>query len=507
MIDFSAIENIIFVALCAAGILFSTVVICVAIKRAKCAVCKFDIIARIVCSLLFAVSAVAFVISVLCDLTGSVRVSILPVPTLIWGEWSYVMPLPDLITAFASTLGARLILALLLTSLIALIVDCVCVGKPASKTAAAATAPLSSAERERLEQINKIKALGNVAVKTSRNAANKNAQSGGDTSVSDKADKKRDKKRNKKADKKAVGKNTALAVSANAEEPLRDYLTASSGNPEFDTFDTLPESQPVTPPSETAEAERAQESVGQESADINAKDASYNGASEFDEGAEQATAYQNTEHDGADNVSAEDDQIMDTADSPYYAEKDSAQADAQLSAAIGEFDKYADSDSETEADELHTDSVIDDVPHAAIIDDTDNSVANESMELDDKALEEYDVEPNRDIYIPKMRTVQKSAAKPVAKKKPSAPKSAAKSGAKSTGGGKKKPASKAATTQNKQSGAAAKSQSRTTQLPLTRRYAIIDRTNAVNMFSRYLKEREEDEKNKIISSINNIEIK
>lgn len=504
MIDFSAIENTIFVTLCAAGILFSAAVICVAIKRAKCAVCKFDIVARIVCSLLFAVSIAAFVISILCDLTGSVRINILPVPTLVFGEWSYAMPLPDLVSAFATTLGARLILALLLTSLIALVADCVCVGKPKHKNTAASAAQLSGTERERLEQINKIKALGNVAVKTSRNAANKNAQSGGDASISDKVDKKRDKKHNKKADKKSRGKSTALTVSTDAEEPLRDYLTASSGNPEFDTFDALPETRSVTPPSETAEDKREDSNLNanRESADNNAKDLSYNGT-RLDECAEQATAYQNTKNDDAAIVDAKDENVLDATDSPYYDAKDSEQADAQLSAAIGEFDEHADSYSETQADGLEHGTVIDDEQHAAIIDNVDNNVADESIDLDDTALEEYDVEPNRNIYIPKMRTVQKSATKPVAKKKPST----AKSGAKSTGGGKKKPASKPATTQTKQSGTAAKSQSKITQLPLTRRYAIIDRTNAVNMFSRYLKEREEDEKNKIISSINNIEIK
>lgn len=507
MIDFSAIENIIFVTLCAAGILFSAAVICVAIKRAKCAVCKFDIAARIVCSLLFAVSIAAFVISILCDLTGSVRISILPVPTLVFGEWSYAMPLPDLVTAFSTTLGAQLILALLLTSLIALIVDCVCVGKPKHKKTAASAAPLSGEERERLEQINKIKALGNVAVKTSRNAANKNSQNSDDTSKAEKPDKKRDKKRNKKADKKAVGKSTGLAVSTDTAEPLRDYLTASSGSPEFDTFDALPETRSVTPSSETAEDKREDVNLNanRESVDNNAKDLSYNGT-RLDEGAEQAPAYQNTKNDDSAIVDAKDENTIDSADS-YQDTKESAQADAQLSAAIGEFDKFANTDVETEASKSETDNVNDAVPNAVIIDNVDDYAADESIDLDDKALEEYDVEPNRDIYIPKMRTVQKSAAKPVAKKKPSTAKSGVKSGAKSTGGGKKKSASKPATTQNKQSGTAAKSQSKTTQLPLTRRYAIIDRTNAVNMFSRYLKEREEDEKNKIISSINNIEIK
>ncbi|MDE7464021.1 MAG: hypothetical protein K2M48_03235 [Clostridiales bacterium] len=45
------------------------------------------------------------------------------------------------------------------------------------------------------------------------------------------------------------------------------------------------------------------------------------------------------------------------------------------------------------------------------------------------------------------------------------------------------------------------------KLPVTKRYVILDRTNAVNIFSNYLKEREQSEKDKLESSINTIIIK
>ena len=42
------------------------------------------------------------------------------------------------------------------------------------------------------------------------------------------------------------------------------------------------------------------------------------------------------------------------------------------------------------------------------------------------------------------------------------------------------------------------------KLPVTRRYVILDRRNAVNMFGEYLRERNKAEKEKLQSSINTI---
>ena len=42
------------------------------------------------------------------------------------------------------------------------------------------------------------------------------------------------------------------------------------------------------------------------------------------------------------------------------------------------------------------------------------------------------------------------------------------------------------------------------KLPVTRRYVILDRRNAVNMFGEYLKERNQADKDKLKSSLNTI---
>ncbi|MDE7107637.1 MAG: hypothetical protein K2O39_04865, partial [Clostridiales bacterium] len=128
-------------------------------------------------------------------------------------------------------------------------------------------------------------------------------------------------------------------------------------------------------------------------------------------------------------------------------------------------------------------------------DDTDEYVAPQADEFG--ATD--DIEPDRGIYIPEIRTVTprpteektSSVKKPATAKKPTTKKPAKpkKSG---SGGASQRPAGVEGKIPPEK------------KLPVTRRYVILDRHNAVNMFGEYLKERNQAEKDKLKSSINTI---
>ncbi len=141
---------------------------------------------------------------------------------------------------------------------------------------------------------------------------------------------------------------------------------------------------------------------------------------------------------------------------------------------------------------------------------------NDDGESDDESS--YEI-ADRDGYIPKIRTIER-AQKPAsdravrqtarvsaAKSAPSAAKKNVSSGgskAEPTRGNKSsKPTQKAAKKGGKANGARTDAK----KLPVTRRYVILDKTSAVNIFSDYLKERDKAEKDKLTSSINTIIIK
>lgn len=137
---------------------------------------------------------------------------------------------------------------------------------------------------------------------------------------------------------------------------------------------------------------------------------------------------------------------------------------------------------------------------------SDNDIVNEDDGAAEGEQEYYDdeqIEPYRDIYIPRIRTIVKSErlavkekSTPVQTELPKQPKS------KQRGGTGKKPRGK---TQNTgRSVTAAQTVPDGKKLPVTRRYVILDRRNAVNMFGEYLKERNQADKDKLKSSLNTI---
>ena len=119
-------------------------------------------------------------------------------------------------------------------------------------------------------------------------------------------------------------------------------------------------------------------------------------------------------------------------------------------------------------------------------------------------------EPNRDIYIPRIRTIVRkpapAAVKRDAEQKPK--KRAATAGGKSKTGGGKQTASKQPAKKRGANGAAnVKPSVKNKTLPVTKRYVILDRTSAVNVFSEYLKERDKADKDRLESNIETIIIK
>ncbi len=107
-----------------------------------------------------------------------------------------------------------------------------------------------------------------------------------------------------------------------------------------------------------------------------------------------------------------------------------------------------------------------------------------------------------------MRTIVKPSERDGAAQKPSAETSGrgakppVKSAAKPSGG-----KAKSGKPKNSGTGKNGGSPGENKRLPVNRRYVIIDRHSAVNMFGKYLKERDVENKDKLESSINTIIIK
>lgn len=512
--DWSKLENIIFVAVSAVIALFLFITVFFVISKGKHKTRAIDILLRIVSVLTLIASAVLFVAAVFAELDGDYKIVISHdeplLATLMLGTTAIELPAPQLFVTLATTTGHEIVIGLFIIALVALISDCMLAKrkhggakvKPEKKSAETKSSDKSAEALKRAAELEKIKRLGDAAVKKTNSAASAQAAAP-EPQPSDKPD------------------VAAPAEPSAADEP--DWLKAATddgdwraseksdnaefvglsgiedADPDFDTFDDVPDPAAEKPWYEDgAERSDAVDTAAPPTDEFGEFDA-FDAFDEFEQTADpdipndtdlsDADALErNDEYDVEDGAGSDPTDEYD-ADNAGGAFDPTDEYDAQAYDSedrdglegIAEEEPYSD-DAVDEAGEPEDDA------EAAWTDIDDQAVPNTAGDA---------IEPDRNIYIPTMRTIER-AQKPPARREPttdrrtpsaaknSAPKKSAPA-AKSKSGGKKSPDPKA--------------------LPVTRRYVILDRTSAVNIFSDYLKARDKADKDKLESSISTIIIK
>lgn len=171
MLNWSSIFNIAFVSALAALIVFflvSTIVVAAKGKR-KCN--AFDVILRILSTLVFIASVAMLAAAVLTMISGSFGIAIVAdVPLLVVGESVTELPLPELFVALSSSIGLMLVALLFICSLAALIVDCLVANKTTKKVK---KQPVQKTPEQlkREAELEKIRRIGEDAVKRADHAA------------------------------------------------------------------------------------------------------------------------------------------------------------------------------------------------------------------------------------------------------------------------------------------------------------------------------------------------
>ncbi len=520
MLDFSVTFNIIFAVVAGALGLFmlASFIAVAAVGKRRCN--AFDVILRIVASLAFAAAVALVAAVVLTRLDGAYKiVAAQASATLVIGASSFELPLPELFVALDTIMGACLACAVFVFSLIALICDCALANKKKKRELKVTNSVKTPEQRRIAAEVAKIRAIGNSAVRRTAAAA-ENAESTEQSEPTEQADASVSARQpdggdyiihSKKTDEAAY---TARADGQAQAEPAPDWRATEtkhsdfvglSGNadPDFDTFDSFDEFV----------------GAGDGAADNADADARANAADGViaDYG-HSADAFEELDTDEIPEAFDEDayeaaDGELDTDE--QFAASDDAAEQAEAQAERDEYDErseYAAPDGEADAQYGY-----------------DGDYSGEAEEYDSDEIDEYgavsddardaDYAPNRSIYFPRVRTISRYADEPAqAARKPAAAKPSA-SGAKAAAqklaakGGKKPAAQKSAQTPRKNQGAgaarraASPSGDASRKLPVNRRYVIIDRRSAVNMFGDYLRERDGESKDKLKSSISTIILK
>lgn len=475
--DWSKLENIIFVAVTAVLAVTLLIAAFVIMSKGKRKTCALDILLRVVSIITLAASVVMFVAALFADFEGEYRIAITSgeqiAATLVLGAKTIELPFPQLFATLATTTGHELVVCLLVISLIVLVLDFMTAKRKygaANKSArkrADKPAAKTPEEAKRAAELERIKRLGDAAVKKTNAAASSNSSETAQAPAQP-APEKQD--RNEEPD--WLKHPTSADWRAEENSGSSEFVGLSGlddGDRDFDTFDDTdggadddredrpwyeqtdetPEPDAVENDSseaETDDAEAFDELVGQD----NEKD-----DSDFDVFEDESEAYEDLEA----NETAEADEAYDAVDVREAEELFDAQGDDAR-------DDY----------------------------ETVEAGGDEEREAADG------VEPDRDIYIPKMRTIARDTVKPAARRtgetsSEKKPVTKNRASAKSSSNGKSK------------STKGAKKPHDPKSLPVTRRYVILDRTSAVNIFSDYLKERDKADKDKLESSISTIIIK
>lgn len=492
--DFGKIENIILVAVASAIGVFFLVTFFLVVSKGKRKCKAADVALRVFASIVMLVCAVLFVGAIFTELTGDTRIDAVANPVVLYlGGKATELPMPELFVMLTQKTVHEIIIIEFLAAFAVLSADCMLANKKYDKHKKSKKHKSSDKtpdEIKRDAELEKIKRLGNSAVKKSSAAASTDSASATDG----------DKKSSEKPFPEQPDEDfdwrvdNAPATEHGAENREFVGLHDTPSDDAFDSFDaaeTADDGSEIYPENDDISDEQ-DDVVGETAFGADSGESS-------DEGSGEVVTEESDDFDDAYNKAEVEN--AETSDTPWYARGGD---ETELS--------VPDDDADTElfAGESETDIF------------ENNAVSGDRDETSVMQGIYDDVQPDRGIYIPPIRTVKRTP--PAAAKKPVASGSVKRSTDK-IGGTSKKQTTKAAPQKRaadgepvakkasakkpvkKQSGNSSAKQSDGKKLPVTRRYVILDRTNAVNMFGNYLKERDGAGKDKLESSINTIIIK
>ncbi|MCH5155707.1 MAG: hypothetical protein J1F69_03790 [Clostridiales bacterium] len=560
MVDFSKIINIVFVSACGAlSLLFLISLIAVAAKG-KRKMKAGDVCLRILSSLVMIASAFMLACSVLTMTTGSVAILVSDKPlaaVFVMGKSVIELPVPDLFFTLSTVIGFGLSAVLFILSLTALIVDCLVANKKdenkksAKKQKKAPAVQKSPEQLKREAELERIKRIGEAAVrKTNKVASGETAQP---------AEQKEPASQTEQAAQASAQPEEPVADWRKpAEEKPASFVGIKDEQSDFDNFDNFDSfdepaqdenaEEPVQDETIEQTADNADIADGAEEVTDNAEDWAEDTdvADEFaqevidevedefaqeviedgeDEFAEEvledgaADEYEEfIEEDGVADESDEeeteevleetdteeqsqDDILYDDDEQYAYSDDESDQAVDETAEDIeaednDEYEQPASEDVAEQADVTESQEQSEEQVHIAEPEsDYVQSEADEQPTIEQANRQSGDIEPDRGIYIPEIRTVTQRETAPRVNTKPTPAKQPVKKAP------AKKPASRPSRTKKSDPAPTIPPEKK---LPVRRRYVILDRHNAVNMFGEYLKERNQAEKDKLTSSINTI---
>lgn len=509
MLDFSVTFNLIFTVVTGALGLFMLVsfIAVAAVGKRRCN--AFDVILRILATLAFAASVVLVTSVVFVWLDGEYSVTVAEgAATLMLGPRSFALPLPELFAALRTVMGACLVGALFVFSLVALICDCKLANKKKKRELKVTNSVKTPEQRRIAAEVAKIRAIGNSAVRRTAAAAESadtpaQGENAADENAADE---------NAGADDVHIDVANASADEAEKREPAAQEQTApdwrateskhsdfvglhTNADPDFDTFDSFDDFVGAG----DGEGDAAEESVDRD--EITADGYAQSDANDMP-----------SDMPTADDIALPTDDALSEYDSDADNDADSMGAD--LDADESYADESAEDGRDGDSEQEYADDEFDEEPADADEQPNDEQTDGEvDVAADSEQDGEGEYEPNRNIYFPRVRTISRYAEEqPAAAKrsaangsKPKAQSKTAASGAKKPTAQKKQGASgKPATKPRAQSGSGDGS---SRKLPVNRRYVIIDRRSAVNMFGDYLRERDGESKDKLKSSISTIILK
>lgn len=509
--DWSKLENIIFVAVTAVLAVTLLIAAFVIMSKGKRKTCALDILLRVVSIITLAASVVMFVAALFADFEGEYRIAITSgeqiAATLVLGAKTIELPFPQLFATLATTTGHELVVCLLVISLIVLVLDFMTAKRKygaANKSArkrADKPAAKTPEDAKRAAELERIKRLGDAAVKKTNAAASSNSSETAQAPAQP-APEKQD--RNEEPD--WLKHPTSADWRAEENSGNSEFVGLSGlddGDRDFDTFDDTDGG------ADDDREDRPWYEQTDETPEPSAVTTDDNAGAELDATDETRDAENSSEPDAVENDSSE----AETDDAEAFDERETETDDADLDAFDGA-EAYEDLEANetAEADEAY--DAVDGREAEELFDARDDY---ETVEAGgDEEREAADgVEPDRDIYIPKMRTIARDTVKPAARRTGERAATGNKPAASRAGetSSEKKPATKNRASAKSSSNGKPKSTKGAKKphdpksLPVTRRYVILDRTSAVNIFSDYLKERDKADKDKLESSISTIIIK
>lgn len=470
--DFSNAEHIlyfgIYCAVMSAVALFLFVTTFVVMGKGKRRCGALDITFRIFAVVCLIASAALLASSVLISLDGAYRIEVGESAVLMLGETTVALPVYGLFVALSAVGMTELSAAVLLLSIVALAADCLLANVKSDKKSKAHSTK-TEAQAKRDADIERIRRIADAAVHKSESACGT-------------AEKPTD------PVKPAEDDGNDFDWRVDPEERKTAFVGLNAADAADDEFGDDDDEQ-------TPETSEADDSAGESDFEPDEVD-----ANDFD-----GIADDDLQTDG---VTAEDNDGIDTD-----RDGDIVYGNGKPDASFGGYEP-------DDAFSFDPESVTDDADDHAEDEPSGGESVTELVRFDidsddvdaekDADKDGGEFEPNRDIYIPRIRTiVRKSAPAAVKRDTEQKPKKrAATAGGKSKSGGGKQTATKQpAKKRGANSAATVKPSVKNKTLPVTKRYVILDRTSAVNVFSNYLKERDKADKDRLESNIETIIIK